>query len=204
MNAFGKKESRSNFAADGRDCSPSPAMVYFVLCAATLFSVAHVWSIYRVAHQGHLTFIVIGLLVFKTLVEVGSSYYGFAFLFIAGAYLFRREGENEFKPVEQPPTVGAIYLCCNDLDRDALFSRASLNYRGKVYLVVHDDSASATQGKEVDHAVQELRRRTDRKSTRLNSSHSQISYAVFCLKKKKKNKYLFFYFHKKKKIQYKK
>src|SRR5205085_12399237 len=30
--------------------------------------------------------------------------------------------------------------------------------------------------------------RSDRKSTRLNSSHSQISYAVFCLKKKK-NKY---------------
>src|SRR5689334_23849864 len=28
----------------------------------------------------------------------------------------------------------------------------------------------------------------DRKSTRLNSSHSSISYAVFCLKKKKKNK----------------
>src|SRR5579859_8227016 len=29
-------------------------------------------------------------------------------------------------------------------------------------------------------------RSSDRKSTRLNSSHSQISYAVFCLKKKKK------------------
>src|SRR3712207_7243833 len=28
-------------------------------------------------------------------------------------------------------------------------------------------------------------RRTDRKSTRLNSSHANISYAVFCLKKKK-------------------
>src|SRR3712207_7944308 len=28
--------------------------------------------------------------------------------------------------------------------------------------------------------------RTDRKSTRLNSSHANISYAVFCLKKKKK------------------
>src|SRR2546430_7955464 len=38
----------------------------------------------------------------------------------------------------------------------------------------------------------EMRRATrrcrDRKSTRLNSSHSQISYAVFCLKKKKKYK----------------
>src|SRR5438105_10544659 len=32
------------------------------------------------------------------------------------------------------------------------------------------------------------RRRTDRKSTRLNSSHEWISYAVFCLKKKKKKK----------------
>src|SRR5256886_2893681 len=30
--------------------------------------------------------------------------------------------------------------------------------------------------------------RRDRKSTRLNSSHSQISYAVFCLKKKKNTK----------------
>src|SRR2546430_8634948 len=30
----------------------------------------------------------------------------------------------------------------------------------------------------------------DRKSTRLNSSHSQISYAVFCLKKKKKRRAL--------------
>src|SRR5688572_31685984 len=29
---------------------------------------------------------------------------------------------------------------------------------------------------------------SDRKSTRLNSSHSQISYAVFCLKKKKNKK----------------
>src|SRR2546430_10880952 len=29
----------------------------------------------------------------------------------------------------------------------------------------------------------------DRKSTRLNSSHSQISYAVFCLKKKKTQQY---------------
>src|SRR2546421_3357004 len=32
----------------------------------------------------------------------------------------------------------------------------------------------------------------DRKSTRLNSSHDQISYAVFCLKKKKYNDYVHF------------
>src|SRR5438034_7387836 len=36
------------------------------------------------------------------------------------------------------------------------------------------------------HALQFLRQIPDRKSTRLNSSHTVISYAVFCLKKKKK------------------
>src|SRR2546430_12361873 len=36
-----------------------------------------------------------------------------------------------------------------------------------------------------DHALPRAAQ-TDRKSTRLNSSHSQISYAVFCLKKKKR------------------
>src|SRR2546427_7827437 len=36
----------------------------------------------------------------------------------------------------------------------------------------------------LEHEVEQR----DRKSTRLNSSHSQISYAVFCLKKKKKKK----------------
>src|SRR5437773_12557627 len=39
-----------------------------------------------------------------------------------------------------------------------------------------------------DHVPQ--RGQGDRKSTRLNSSHITISYAVFCLKKKKKNKKL--------------
>src|SRR2546430_13518816 len=35
----------------------------------------------------------------------------------------------------------------------------------------------------------------DRKSTRLNSSHSQISYAVFCLKKKKQNHHDMQFYH---------
>src|SRR3712207_6971143 len=37
-----------------------------------------------------------------------------------------------------------------------------------------------------DGAIDGGERRLDRKSTRLNSSHANISYAVFCLKKKKK------------------
>src|SRR5688572_32509970 len=44
----------------------------------------------------------------------------------------------------------------------------------------------ATPGSIVRMVVGEALTLTDRKSTRLNSSHSQISYAVFCLKKKTK------------------
>src|SRR5690349_23948367 len=47
------------------------------------------------------------------------------------------------------------------------------------------DEERAHGGEEPEHgAPPEL----DRKSTRLNSSHVEISYAVFCLKKKKKKK----------------
>src|SRR2546430_12223192 len=44
------------------------------------------------------------------------------------------------------------------------------------------------RGESSAHTGGRTRERRDRKSTRLNSSHSQISYAVFCLKKKKKKK----------------
>src|SRR5438128_6183379 len=53
----------------------------------------------------------------------------------------------------------------------------------------HDAGAASEHGAGcpgIEGAARAVRR--DRKSTRLNSSHGSISYAVFCLKKKKKNK----------------
>src|SRR2546430_3968163 len=65
-----------------------------------------------------------------------------------------------------------------------------------VYLIVPDKTMEITtqieEGRAIPNHMQLLCqtvapyvKRRDRKSTRLNSSHSQISYAVFCLKKKK-------------------
>src|SRR2546427_8026417 len=60
----------------------------------------------------------------------------------------------------------------------------------KIYKIVKEDGQTTCT---VDGQPLTMKRRSnepphciDRKSTRLNSSHSQISYAVFCLKKKKK------------------
>src|SRR2546430_8537230 len=50
-----------------------------------------------------------------------------------------------------------------------------------------DDRPAHQQPRELGHVTGARDvTKLDRKSTRLNSSHSQISYAVFCLKKKKK------------------
>src|SRR5438270_6264049 len=57
------------------------------------------------------------------------------------------------------------------------FSKGSSHRAGK--------GASRCHARDGRRNVRVLSER-DRKSTRLNSSHSQISYAVFCLKKKKK------------------
>src|SRR2546429_4674895 len=50
--------------------------------------------------------------------------------------------------------------------------------------------ASAAGGMEIE----EVAKGKDRKSTRLNSSHGYISYAVFCLKKKKKKNFTNVYY----------
>src|SRR5947209_13865172 len=53
----------------------------------------------------------------------------------------------------------------------------------------HPVKLSKWQADPIIQARNSLTERPDRKSTRLNSSHANISYAVFCLKKKKQ-KYL--------------
>src|SRR2546427_2498591 len=68
---------------------------------------------------------------------------------------------------------------CAGEERDALVSRL---------LAGGVPAAPVLHPREAASNPQMRARGLDRKSTRLNSSHSQISYAVFCLKKKKKQR----------------
>src|SRR5688572_31815051 len=78
--------------------------------------------------------------------------------------------------------------------RSTLFPYTTLSDLGLTHTVTRDISPrtstitlqSNPAGLQVTLDGQPVTTPTDRKSTRLNSSHSQISYAVFCLKKKKK------------------
>src|SRR5688572_32560061 len=59
---------------------------------------------------------------------------------------------------------------------EGTFIPKSLRRRGARLTSRHDEETARQRDRHLDPQ--------DRKSTRLNSSHSQISYAVFCLKKK--------------------
>src|SRR2546422_1915227 len=63
---------------------------------------------------------------------------------------------------------------------DASFA---VDHHDRIGHSVHDEAQIALRGGGGGERVHQ-----DRKSTRLNSSHGYISYAVFCLKKKKKHK----------------
>src|SRR2546430_17499851 len=73
-----------------------------------------------------------------------------------------------------------FFLMIRRPPRSTLFPYTTL-FRSQHFLGVGDDVI------EIEHLGFEDLLTTDRKSTRLNSSHSQISYAVFCLKKKTAN-----------------
>src|SRR2546430_11965958 len=64
-----------------------------------------------------------------------------------------------------------------------LFTR--LNQQGTTIIQVTHSEENAKVGNRIVQLHDGWITSRDRKSTRLNSSHSQISYAVFCLKKKK-------------------
>src|SRR5205814_7600250 len=80
-----------------------------------------------------------------------------------------------------PRDPGACMLIC-ETDTQGTIGGGNLEWQAV-------GAARALLAADVSHPpvrVQNLTRGPDRKSTRLNSSHLGISYAVFCLKKKKK------------------
>src|SRR5690554_7004650 len=70
-----------------------------------------------------------------------------------------------------------------DVQSDAALRLIAGQYAYDSSLVSDDEVTLRSGGEEVNNDLER-----DRKSTRLNSSHVRISYAVFCLKKKKKKK----------------
>src|SRR2546430_9155668 len=76
----------------------------------------------------------------------------------------------------------AQLVATNDNLRDEIIERGRAE---KAQKALYDISEAVHSAADLNDYYRRIHAIVDRKSTRLNSSHSQISYAVFCLKKKK-------------------
>src|SRR3712207_7713416 len=110
---------------------------------------------------------------------------GLAFLLLAGLALAACGRAQALDPAAQEEIEGARAVADRALEavesfepRVSLLERRVASQR-RVVRGLRDDASTAS--KDLGKALT-----ADRKSTRLNSSHANISYAVFCLKKKKK------------------
>src|ERR1039458_7771265 len=84
-------------------------------------------------------------------------------------------------PVPRPTSSGSCAFCFfNDTATTEIYT-LSLHDALPIFPRIHGPTAPEGQRGSVEGVLH----RADRKSTRLNSSHLGISYAVFCLKKKK-------------------
>src|SRR5688572_31706242 len=90
-----------------------------------------------------------------------------------------REGRIEYNKENQPCLVMEYNFPPEAVENAVVNKMDRLGYKGKEEKGMFNKDRGFRVYK--DARISEIR---DRKSTRLNSSHSQISYAVFCLKKK--------------------
>src|SRR5690554_4134797 len=100
-------------------------------------------------------------------------------------------GLNDILHQRGLPAAGLVELLCADSCPPALrLMLPAMAARQQQGLLVLANPPARPSAATLRHAAVKSHRllvlRRDRKSTRLNSSHVRISYAVFCLKKKKK------------------
>src|SRR3712207_9013027 len=88
--------------------------------------------------------------------------------------------------IRRPPRSTLFPYTTLFRSRRAARARAPALVHGEGRRVVRDRLRQVRRRGRDSEARERARPNQDRKSTRLNSSHANISYAVFCLKKKKK------------------
>src|SRR3712207_8034516 len=86
------------------------------------------------------------------------------------------------------PIIGAVQ---EKLTSTSVKAMRNMESRPVALLALESTELAQLSGSLISNQPKKLTAKTtrDRKSTRLNSSHANISYAVFCLKKKKNNHY---------------
>lgn len=138
--------------------SPRQFVAVFTVLLATAFAVTYIVYVSDTVAGAELTAWAWVILVAKTTVELIASAYGIAFLVSAFAFLTMRDGRRPQSVCVSPPlpSVGIVYLCCDDADWSALESLTRLSYGGSIHVVIHDDSRRERARASVDQMATRL------------------------------------------------
>jgi cellulose synthase/poly-beta-1,6-N-acetylglucosamine synthase-like glycosyltransferase len=151
-------------APDRTDRKVGPSLHRLVLLWFALLGTAYLAWLLPVLRQAGL----VGRLLWgaKAALELLASLYLIGTALRAIAYLRLRSRERS-APAPSPvseclPTVGLVYLCCEDVDEEALGSLCRVRYGGPLFIVVHDDSRSEAGLERVGRIVERLEERHGR------------------------------------------
>jgi GT2 family glycosyltransferase len=137
---------------------PQQIVAYSTTVVAIVFAVVYVGYLRSTVAHVELSTGSWIILVAKTTVELVASTYTIAFLVSAIAYLGMRDDRRA--PVVHAsaplPSVGIVYLCCDDADWSALESFGRLSYDGPLHVIIHDDSRQARARATVDRMAARL------------------------------------------------
>ena len=93
----------------------------------------------------------------KTSIEVVASAYAVFYLLVAWYYRMPVHSRGGARWPRQQPSIYGAYLCCDDLDVQALESMVAFCGRDTLRLLVHDDSSTPSARAQVDEVVQRFR-----------------------------------------------
>jgi GT2 family glycosyltransferase len=135
-----------------------------IVAAVTAISVVEVkWLWNDVSWKPAL----LGITIARHLIELICVGYAIAFFYAAIRYVtvVRRQEATQQPDADQhvsdgnrtePGTCAIIYLCCNDLEEEAVRELSTLRYDGRLLHILHDDSTDPAENARVDRFVDRL------------------------------------------------
>lgn len=145
---------------------PRAAWWGIVLPTILLWATYIAWSVSYQSNIGQ-SWWVYALLGGKLAIELIAILYMVSLSFATVVYLLQKQGHKKDEGLNAPaqgdfPSVAVIYLCCNDLDPDALRSLAMLEYPGEFRVIVHDDSEALQERARVDRVCEDIKHQSGR------------------------------------------
>ena len=131
--------------------------VFYAIAGSAALGFVYATYIAWMLRAANLTAIQLAVLGLRTSLEMMAIIYSVTFLLVALGYALARQIAPARNGVTSRSKIGVVYLCAGDLEVAALESLFRLEHEGELVVVVHDDSPTHEERKNVDETIDRLR-----------------------------------------------